>query len=50
MIRHLNIGTTALALLMATPALAQYGFPSCDGPPVLTGEQSGTVAVEKRNL
>lgn len=43
--RRLNICTAVLALLIASPALAQIGYPSCDGPPVLTGDQSGTVSV-----
>jgi len=44
MIRYLSI-TITLAFLIASPALAQFGFPSCDGPPALTGEQTGTVSV-----
>jgi len=45
MIRHLIPTTTVLAFLIASPAFAQFGYPSCDGPPALTGAQTGTVTV-----
>jgi len=46
MYQRLIIGTVVLFLATAFPALAQIGFPSCAGQPVLTGDQSGTVNVD----
>ncbi len=46
MTQRLTIGTVMLFLVTASPALAQIGFPSCAGQPVLTGDQSGTVNVD----
>lgn len=43
--RILRICTPVMALLIASPAMAQIGFPSCTGQPVLSGDQSGTVSV-----
>jgi len=43
--QRLIFGTVVLFLVTAAPALAQIGFPSCDGQPVLTGDQAGTVNV-----
>ncbi len=45
MIRRLDTSIAFLALLIASPALAQFGYSSCDGPPALTGDQSGTVSI-----
>ena len=43
---HHKFAAALLAFLITSPALAQTGFPSCTGQPVLTGDFTGTVTVD----
>jgi hypothetical protein len=43
--RNLILCAAVATLLIAPTAIAQIGFPSCAGQPVLTGDQTGTVNV-----
>ena len=43
--RRLIVISLLSAVFVVTPAFAQFGYPSCTGQPVLTGDQTGTVSL-----